>query len=45
MRGAAHEQAILCGLIAAIYEIGITPVFWQDEGGERLDVLPMVRPG
>jgi hypothetical protein len=35
----------LCYQIAAIYALGITPVFWQDEDGERPDVLPMVRPG
>jgi hypothetical protein len=35
----------LCCLISAIYELGITPVFWQDEGGEQSDVLPMLRPG
>jgi hypothetical protein len=32
-------------MITAIHELGITPVFWQDEGREQPDVLPMIRPG
>ncbi|HJT76411.1 MAG TPA: transposase [Gemmataceae bacterium] len=38
----------LCCLIQAQCELGIEPVFWQDEpkgGGGNPDVLPMVRPG
>jgi transposase len=35
----------LCCLVSAMYELGIVPVFWQDEGDGPRDVLPMVRRG
>jgi transposase len=35
----------LCCLIQSQCELGIEPVFWQNEPADRPDVLPMVRPG
>ena len=36
----------ICCLIQAQCELGIEPVFWQDEPkGGSPDVLPLVRPG
>ncbi len=35
----------ICVCIQSQCELGIEPVFWEDEPGERPDVLPLVRPG
>ncbi len=35
----------LCCLVSAMYELGIVPVFWQDEEDGPRDVLRFVRPG
>ncbi len=35
----------LCCLVSAMYELGIVPVFWQDEGDGPRDVLPFARHG
>lgn len=35
----------LCVLIMSQCELGIEPVFWQNEPAEGADVLPLVRPG
>jgi len=33
----------ICCLVSAMYELGLTPVFWQDEPGDSPDILPMIR--
>jgi transposase len=36
----------ICCVISAMYELGITPVFWRDEPDDNPDVLPFIRqPG
>ena len=35
----------LCVLIQEQHELGIDPIFWQDEDTELPVMLPMVRPG
>lgn len=35
----------VCCLISAIYELGINPVFWEQEQAECADILQLVRPG
>jgi hypothetical protein len=35
----------VCVLIQSQCELGIEPVFWQDEPAENRAVLPLVRPG
>jgi hypothetical protein len=35
----------VCCLIQSQCELGIEPVFWQNEPAGKPDVLPMVRPG
>ena len=39
----------LCHNVCVVHqshvELGIEPVFWENEAAEKPDVLPLVRPG
>src|SRR5262249_31370586 len=35
----------LCVVAQSQCELGIEPVFWQDQGRDKPDILPLVRPG